>query len=283
MKLCRYGAVGQERPGIFDTEGQLRDLSGHCRDIEPGTLSPKGLERLRAIDPASLPKVDGQPRFGVPWTGMPKYVCIGLNYSDHAAETGAAIPKEPIIFLKAISAIGGPNDDIVQPLNSSKLDWEVELGIVIGQRAQNVSEADAGEYIAGYCVLNDVSERAFQSQSTQWDKGKGCDTFGPVGPFLVTADEIEDPQALELWADVNGTRMQNGNTRDMIFKINTLISYVSRYMTLHPGDVIATGTPAGVGMGRKPKPVWLLPGDRISVGIQNLGQQEQRVVPHPQT
>ncbi|QCO00066.1 FAA hydrolase family protein (plasmid) [Azospirillum argentinense] len=283
MKLCRYGQDGAEKPGLLDREGRLRDLSSHCSDIAVEMLSPEGLSRLAAVDLDSLPIVDGDPRFGVPFKGTSKYIGIGLNYSDHAEEAGLAVPSEPIIFLKAVSAMCGPNDPTVQPLGSTKLDWEVELGVVIGTKAQCVSEADALSHVAGYCLLNDVSERAFQMQSSQWDKGKGCDTFGPVGPWLVTADEIADPQSLHMWLDVNGQRMQDGSTATMIFDVKTLISYVSRHMTLMPGDIIATGTPPGVGMGKKPTPVFLKVGDVVSLGIEGLGEQTQRVVPHPRT
>lgn len=277
MKLCRYGAPGMEKPGLIDEHGTLRDLSGLCADIEPRHLAPEGLAGLAAIDPAGLPRVAGTPRLGVPYAGMSKFVCIGLNYSDHAAEAGMAVPSEPIIFLKALSALSGPEDPIVQPRHSTKLDWEVELGVVIGTTARDVAEADAMDHVAGYCVVNDVSERAFQMQSSQWDKGKGCDTFGPVGPWLVTRDEVADPQDLDMWLDVNGKRMQAGNTRTMIFGVRELVSYCSRYMTLLPGDIIATGTPPGVGMGIKPEPVWLKPGDVVELGIAGLGRQRQTV------
>ena len=280
MKLCRFGAAGAEKPGLIDAEGCLRNLSGHCRDIDPTVFRPQGLSQLAKIDPVSLPVVTEIPRFGVPFTGMSKFICIGLNYSDHAAEAGLAVPPEPIIFLKANSALCGPNDDTIKPLGSTRLDWEVELGVVIGSRANNVAETDALSHVAGYCVVNDVSERAFQMQSSQWDKGKGCDTFGPVGPWLVTADEVGDPQNLELWLDVNGRRRQAGNTRTMIFGVKALVSYVSRYMTLLPGDIIATGTPPGVGMGIKPEPVWLNVGDEVKLGIGGLGAQTQKIVAH---
>ncbi|PWC78845.1 fumarylacetoacetate hydrolase family protein [Azospirillum sp. TSH64] len=281
MKLCRYGQDGAEKPGLLDGEGRLRDLSSHCSDLTAEMLSPEGLRRLTAVDPAGLPVVDGNPRFGIPFTGTSKYVCIGLNYSDHAEEAGLAVPSEPIIFLKAVSAMCGPDEPTIQPLGSTKLDWEVELGVVIGTKAQCVSEADALSHVAGYCLLNDVSERAFQMQSSQWDKGKGCDTFGPVGPWLVTADEVADPQALCMWLDVNGQRMQDGSTATMIFGVRTLVSYVSRHMTLMPGDIIATGTPPGVGMGQKPEPAFLKVGDVVTLGIEGLGEQTQRVISHP--
>ncbi|UDQ87733.1 fumarylacetoacetate hydrolase family protein [Xanthobacter autotrophicus] len=280
MKLCRYGAPGAEKPGLVDGDGRLRDLSGICADIGPREISPEGLAALAAVDPASLPKVEGRPRFGVPYSGMSKFVCIGLNYSDHAAEAGMAVPDEPIIFLKAPSALSGPDDPIIQPPHSTRLDWEVELGVVIGTTARHVHAADALDFVAGYCVVNDVSERAFQMQSSQWDKGKGCDTFGPVGPFLVTRDEVPDPQNLDMRLDVNGRRMQSGNTRTMIFGVREIVAYCSRYMTLLPGDIIATGTPPGVGMGMKPEPVWLHPGDVVELEIAGLGRQRQQVTAH---
>ena len=280
MKLCRVGPVGQEKPALVDASGQLRDLSGVLPEIDGATLAPARLAELAAIDPDSLPKVSGTPRYGVPLAGISKFICIGLNYSEHAAESNLPVPPEPIVFLKANSAICGPNDDTMQPLNSTKLDWEVELGIVIGATARNVTEDQALDVVAGYCVVNDVSERAFQMQSTQWDKGKGCDTFGPTGPWLVTKDEVPDPQALGMWLSVNGKRMQDGSTRTMIFGVRQIVSYLSRYMTLQPGDVIATGTPSGVGMGQKPEPVWLKPGDVVELGIEGLGQQRQTVIPY---
>ncbi|KFL29819.1 2-hydroxyhepta-2,4-diene-1,7-dioate isomerase [Devosia riboflavina] len=278
MKLCRYGELGQERPGMVDAGGQLRDLSSLWADIDGSKLAQDEIAKLRDIDTAALPVVPGSPRMGAPISGISKFICIGLNYSDHAKESGLAEPTEPIIFLKAVSAICGPNDDTLKPRDSTKLDWEVELGIVIGTKAQYVSERDALDYVAGYCVINDVSERAFQMQSAQWDKGKGCDTFGPIGPWLVTADEVPDPQQLDMWLDVNGKRMQRGNTRTMIFDVRTIVSYCSRYMTLMPGDIIATGTPPGVGMGIKPEPVWLQAGDVVTLGIDGLGQQRQNIV-----
>jgi len=278
MKLCRYGNPGNEKPGLIDASGKLRDLSKVISDINPAALSPESLKRLAGNTPESLPLVKGSPRMGVPVKGISKYVAIGLNYSDHAKEAGMAVPTEPIIFMKALSSICGPNDDTVQPQNSTKLDWEVELTIVIGRKAQYVSEEDSLNYVAGYCLANDVSERAFQLQSSQWDKGKGCDTFGPLGPWLVTSDEVGDPQNLDMWLDVNGKRMQNGNTRTMIFGVRKLVSYCSQYMTLEPGDMICTGTPPGVGMGVKPAPVWLKPGDVVTLGIEKLGEQRQKVV-----
>ena len=282
MKLCRYGKQGHEKPGLIDGEGKLRDLSKHIERIDAAALGRKQLKALAQIKPDNLPLVTGNPRFGVPFTNISKYIAIGLNYSDHAAEANMQVPTEPIIFLKATTCICGPNDDTIQPRNSTKLDWEVELAIVIGTRAQYVSEDDALNYVAGYCVANDVSERAFQLQSSQWDKGKGCDTFGPIGPWLVTSDEVADPQNLDMWLDVNGERMQNGNTRTMIFGVKKLVSYCSQYMTLLPGDVIATGTPPGVGMGKKPNAVYLKPGDVVTLGIEGLGQQRQKVVAHPE-
>jgi len=280
MKLCRIGPVGQEKPALVDSEGRLRDLSAVLPDIDGAALSKARLAALAALKPDDLPLVSGTPRYGCPVAGVSKFICIGLNYSEHAAESNLPTPPEPIVFLKAPSAICGPNDDTIIPLNSTKLDWEVELGVVIGETARNVSLERALDYVAGYCVVNDVSERAFQMQSTQWDKGKGCDTFGPTGPWLVTRDEIPDPQQLAMWLTVNGKTMQNGNTRTMIFDVKTIVSYVSRYMTLLPGDIIATGTPSGVGMGQKPEPVWLKAGDVVELGIAGLGQQRQTVVPY---
>ncbi len=278
MKLCRYGKDGYEKPGVIDAQGKLRDLSKIIANIDASTLAPRELERLARIKPESLPVVTGAQRIGVPFTGISKYVAIGLNYSDHAAEAGMAVPTEPIIFMKTTTSICGPDDDTLQPRNSTKLDWECELAIVIGSKAQYVSEEDSLNYVAGYCVANDVSERAFQLQSSQWDKGKGCDTFGPLGPWLVTCDEVSDPQNLHMWLDVNGKRMQDGNTKTMIFGVKKLVSYCSHYMTLLPGDVICTGTPPGVGMGMKPAPVWLKPGDTVELGIEGLGQQRQNIV-----
>jgi len=277
MKLCRYGKNGFERPGIVDPDGRLRDLSKIVEQIGVNELSSRGLKNLARIKPESLPVVNGQPRLGVPYVGIGKFVAIGLNYSDHAKEANLPIPTEPVVFMKATTCISGPNDDVIQPMNSTKLDWEVELGVVIGTKARYVSEADALSYVAGYCVVNDVSERAFQMQSSQWDKGKGCDTFGPIGPWLVTTDEITDPQNLSMWLDVNGKRMQTGNTRTMIFTVAQLVSYVSRYMTLLPGDIVTTGTPPGVALGMK-EPAWLKPGDVVTLGIKGLGEQRQTIV-----
>ncbi len=278
MKLLRYGPDGHEKPGILDAQGRIRDLSAVVERIEFDILSPAGLARLREIDVASLPIVKGKPRLGVPYTGIGKFVAVGLNYSDHAAESNMPVPKEPILFTKATTCLCGPDDDTVQPRDSTKLDWEVELGIVIGTKAQYVDEARALDHVAGYVLVNDVSERDFQlERGSQWDRGKGCDTFGPVGPYLVTADEVPDPQALDLWLDVNGEKRQRGNTRTMVFGCATLVAYVSRFMTLLPGDLITTGTPPGVAMGMKP-PRFLKPGDVVTLGITGLGAQRQRVV-----
>ena len=277
MKLVRHGAPGQERPGLVDAHGVLRDLSAHLPDIDGATLDPARLDALRALDAASLPEVAGKPRLGCPVSGIGKIVCVGLNYADHAAETGAQVPAEPVIFLKATTSITGPFDPVTIPRGSVKTDWEVELGVVIGRRASYVEEADAMQHVAGYTVINDVSEREYQlERGGQWDKGKGCDTFSPIGPWLVTRDEVADPQALDLWLDVNERRFQRGNTRTMVFGVAHLVSYISRFMTLMPGDVISTGTPPGVGLGQKP-PVYLRPGDVMRLGIQGLGEQRQTV------
>ena len=279
MKLLRYGPAGQEKPGLLDGQGRIRDLSGHVPDIDQRSLGPDGLARLAALAPESLPVVAGEPRLGVPVAGIGKFIAIGLNYADHAAESNLPIPSEPVIFTKAISSLNGPNDPVMLPKDAVKGDWEVELGIVIGRRAAYVSEEEALDHVAGYCLVNDVSEREYQiERGGTWDKGKGCDTFGPVGPWLVTADEVGDPQALDLWLDLNGRRMQTGNTRTMIFTCAHIVSYVSRFMTLMPGDVITTGTPPGVGMGIKPNPVFLKPGDVMTLGIEKLGQQRQDVL-----
>ena len=278
MKLCRYGKPGYEKPGIIDQDGKLRDLSKVVDNIGPNELSPRGLKMLGKLKADSLPLVNGHPRYGVPYVGIGKFVAIGLNYSDHAKEAGMAIPPEPIVFMKATTCISGPNDDVIQPKNSTKLDWEIELGIVIGTQAKYVSEADALSHVAGYAIVNDVSERAFQMATGQWDKGKGFDTAGPIGPWLVTTDEIRDPQNLDMALDVNGKRMQTGNTKTMIFNCAKIISHVSQYMTLLPGDIICTGTPPGVGLGIKPNPVFLKPGDVMKLTIQGLGQQSQKVV-----
>lgn len=276
MKLTRYGEAGAEKPGIFDNDGNLRDLSGKVGDINPALLAD--LSVLDGLDVASLPKVDGNPRLGACVTGTGKFICIGLNYSDHAAETGATVPSEPIIFMKASSAIVGPNDDIVIPRGSEKTDWEVELGVVIGKPAKYVSEADALDHVAGYCVTNDVSERAFQAEREgQWTKGKSCDTFGPIGPFMATSDEVSDPQNLAMWLDVNGHRYQDGSTKTMVYGVAFLVSYLSQFMTLQPGDVISTGTPPGVGLGQNPQ-IFLKPGDVVELGIEGLGEQRQTFV-----
>lgn len=279
MKLLRYGPAGQERPGLLDEQGNLRDLSHILPDIDGVRLAPDALAALATLDVTTLPRVEGSPRFGCPVAGVSKFIAIGLNFSDHAAESGLPEPSEPVIFTKAISCIQGPDDRIVLPRGSKKSDWEVELGVVIGTRASYVDKADALSHVAGYCVVNDVSERSFQNErGGTWDKGKGCDTFGPIGPWLVTADEIGDSQTLGMWLDVNGKRMQTGNTDTMIFDVATIVSYLSEFMTLMPGDVITTGTPPGVGMGMKPDPVYLKDGDIIELGIEKLGQQRQDVV-----
>ena len=281
MRLVRYGRPGKEKPGLFDEEGRLRDLSGIIDDIGGDVLSEKSLRKLSKVDWKTLPLVRGNPRFGVPVKGTGKFIGIGMNYSDHAAEVGAPVPKEPIMFMKATSCLSGPDDPIQLPKGSKKTDWEVELGVVIGARAQYVSEEEALKYVAGYTVVNDVSERAFQFEmGSQWDKGKGCDTFGPVGPFLVTRDEIYDVQDLDLYLELNGKRMQSGNTSSMIFTVAQIVSYVSRFMTLEPGDIITTGTPPGVGMGRSPQR-FLKKGDKLRLGIAGLGEQQAEVVGFP--
>ena len=280
MKLLRYGPSGREKPGMLDTAGNVRDLSGVILQIDDRTLAPKQLASLKNIKPETLPLVKGKPRLGVPYAGISKFVAVGLNYSDHAAESNMPIPAEPILFMKATTSLCGPNDDVIQPRDSTKLDWEVELGIVIGTKAQYVPEAKALDYVAGYCVVNDISERNFQlERGSQWDRGKGCDTFGPVGPYLVTTDEITDPQTLSMWLDVNGEKRQRGSTRTMVFGCAHLVSYISRFMTLLPGDIITSGTPPGVGLGMKP-PVYLKPGDVMTLGIDRLGEQRQVVVPY---
>ena len=277
MKLLRYGEAGRERPGLIDADGVIRDLSQHIADLGGETIDPKELDRLARIDPASLPVVTGNPRIGPCVHGTGKFICIGLNYSDHAAETGATVPPEPIIFMKATSAIVGPDDDLLIPRGSEKTDWEVELGVVIGRKAKYVSEADALDYVAGYCTAHDVSERAFQTErSGQWTKGKSCDTFGPIGPWLVTKDEVPDPQNLKMWLTVNGEKVQDGSTKTMVYGVRYLVSYLSQFMSLHPGDIISTGTPPGVGMGMKP-PRYLKAGDVVELGIEGLGQQRQDV------
>ncbi|MFG1410247.1 fumarylacetoacetate hydrolase family protein [Xanthobacter sp. VTT E-85241] len=279
MKLLRYGQKGEEKPGLVDAEGRIRDLCAHLTDISPATLAPPVLAELSRLDPLSLPLVEGTPRLGVPIVSVGKFIAIGLNYVDHAIEADLPIPKEPVVFTKAISSLSGPNDTVMLPKESAKGDWEVELGIVIGTRASYVEEEGALAHVAGYCLVNDVSEREYQlERGGTWDKGKGCDTFGPVGPWLVTQDEVGDPQNLDIWLDVNGVRMQAGNTRTMIFSCAEIVSYLSRFMTLMPGDIITTGTPPGVGMGKKPSPIYLRPGDVMSLGIERLGSQRQDVV-----
>jgi 2,4-diketo-3-deoxy-L-fuconate hydrolase len=278
MRLCRYGKAGYEKPGVIDADGRLRDLSKVVDSIGPNEISPRGLKMLTRLKPETLPPVNGSPRFGVPYVGIGKFIAIGLNYFDHAKELDVAIPSEPIVFMKATTCINGPNDDVIVPKNSTKLDWEVELGVVIGTQAKYVSEGHALNHVAAYCIVNDVSERAFQMATTQWDKGKGFDTAGPIGPWLVTTDEIPDPQTLDMWLDVNGKRVQTGNTRTMIFNVAKIVSHVSEYMTLLPGDIIATGTPPGVALGVKLNPPWLKPGDVMTLGIQGLGEQRQKVV-----
>jgi 2,4-didehydro-3-deoxy-L-rhamnonate hydrolase len=280
MKLLRYGPAGSEKPGLLDSKGQIRDLSGVIGRLGAEQLSPAQLKQLSGIAVETLPAVNGNPRLGTPYEGIGKFIAIGLNFSDHAAEAGMPVPTEPVVFLKATSCITGPNDSVMLPKDSKKTDWEVELGVVIGTRARYVTEEQGLNHVAGYCVVHDVSEREYQlERGGTWDKGKGCDSFGPVGPYLVTADEVEDPQTLEMWLDVNGTRMQSGNTRTMIFTVRALVSYISHFMTLQPGDLITTGTPPGVGMGRKPVPVFLKAGDVVNLGIAQLGEQRQTVVP----
>ena len=278
MKLMRYGAKGAEKPGLLDAQGKVRDLSSELADITAHTLTPHGLQRLRELNVSTLPIVDNPGRIAPPWKGCEKFLCVGLNYADHAAESNLPVPAEPVLFTKTLSCLVGCNDPVVLPQGSVKTDWEVELGVVIGTKARYVSEADALKYVAGYCVVNDVSEREYQiERGGTWDKGKGCDTFGPVGPWLVTADEVPDPQALGMWLDVNGQRMQTGSTKTMIFGVAHLVSYISRFMTLNPGDLISTGTPPGVGMGKKPGPVYLKAGDSIRLSIEGLGEQQQKV------
>ena len=278
MKLLRYGPAGREKPGLLDNDGNIRDLSGHIDDLTPDALSPRALSRLSRLQPEKLPLVKGRRRLGVPVTGMQKFIAIGLNYTDHAAEIGMDLPAEPVVFTKHLSCLSGPNDNVVLPRRSKKSDWEVELGVVIGTRAKNITKKAALEHVAGYTIVNDVSERAFQlEQGGQWVKGKSCDTFGPVGPWLVTPDEVAHPQRLSLTMDLNGRRMQDGTTRNMIFTVAHIISYLSRYFTLLPGDLICTGTPAGVGVGMKPQ-VFLKPGDEMRLAITGLGEQRQKVI-----
>jgi 2-keto-4-pentenoate hydratase/2-oxohepta-3-ene-1,7-dioic acid hydratase in catechol pathway len=277
MKLMRHGAKGAEKPALVDAQGGVRDLSAVLPDITPETLTPTGLKRLREIDPATLPVVAQPGRIGLPWRGMGKFICVGLNYADHAAESGVPVPPEPVLFMKTTSALIGCNDPVVLPQGSLKSDWEVELGVVIGSQTRYVSEADALKHVAGYCVVNDLSEREYQlERGGTWDKGKGCDTFGPVGPWMVSADEVPDPQALGMWLEVNGKRFQNGSTSTMVFGVASLVSYISRFMTLYPGDLISTGTPPGVGLGQKP-PLYLKPGDEMRLSIEGLGEQRQKV------
>ena len=279
MKLLRYGNPGQEKPGMLDQNGTIRDLSNIVEDIAGDVLLPEGLEKLKNLDPDSLPTIEGPPRMGACVSGIGKFICIGLNYSAHAEETGNKVPPEPIIFSKATSAVSGPNDDIIIPRNSVKTDWEVELGVVISKPAKYVEEASALDHVAGYCVINDVSEREFQSERQgQWVKGKSCDSFGPTGPWLVTPDEAGDPQNLKLWLDVDGKRYQDGSTKTMVYSVAFLIHYLSQFFTLHPGDVISTGTPPGVGLGQKPDPVFLRPGQTIRLGVDGLGIQTQKTI-----
>ncbi len=283
MKLVRYGQPGKEKPGLIDADGKLRDLSGVITDVTPEHLSDKAMAKLAKLKADKLPLVKGKKRFGPPVSRVGKFIAIGLNYADHAAESNMPIPKEPIVFMKATSCIQGPDDDVMLPKGSTKSDWEVELGIVIGTRARYVSQKDAFNYVAGYCTVNDVSEREYQlERGGSWDKGKGCDTFGPIGPWLVTRDEVPNPQNLSMWLDLNGQRMQNGSTKTMIFGVAKLVSYVSQFMTLEPGDVITTGTPPGVGMGIKKNgqaaPIYLQRGDVMTLGIEGLGSQTQKVV-----
>jgi 2-keto-4-pentenoate hydratase/2-oxohepta-3-ene-1,7-dioic acid hydratase in catechol pathway len=280
MKLVRYGPAGKEKPGLIDSEGKLRDLSRKVKDIGPEALAPAKLKELSRLDPKKLPLVKGRPRFGPCVTGVPKFVAIGLNYVDHAKESGNPIPEYPVVFYKAETCIVGANDNIMLPPDSTHTDWEVELGVIIGKTARYVDKKDAFKHVAGYCIVNDVSEREYQMKrsATQWSKGKGCDTFGPIGPWLVTTDEIKDPQNLDLWLDVNGEKRQRGNTRTMIFGVADLVADVSKYMTLLPGDIITTGTPPGVGLGMKPEPKYLKAGDVVTLGIAGLGEQRQNVV-----
>ena len=279
MKLLRYGPKGREKPGILDKDGKIRDLSAHVPDVAGTALLPDSVKKLAALDPAELPLASGDLRIGPCVGKIGKFVCIGLNYADHAAETGAPIPKEPIIFMKATSAVVGPNDEVEIPRGSQKTDWEVELGVIIGKNAKYVPENHAMDYVAGYCVINDVSEREYQiERGGQWDKGKGCDTFGPTGPWLVTKDEVPDPQNLAMWLEVDGKRYQNGSTKTMIFNVPKLVSYLSHFMSLQPGDVISTGTPPGVGMGQKPNPIYLKAGQTMRLGIAGLGEQQQKLV-----
>lgn len=279
MKLLRYGPRGAEKPGLLDSEGKIRDLSGHVSDITGAELTPEGLAKIAAIDETTLPVVEGSPRYGVPIANVGKFLAIGLNFADHAKEAGLEPPPEPIFFTKAISCLNGPNDQVMLPKGAEKGDWEVELGVVIGKRARYVEQDEALDYVAGYVLVNDVSERAFQKElGSQWDKGKGCDTFGPVGPWVVTADEVGDCQNLDMWLDLNGKRMQTGNSKTMIFGVAELIAYMSRFVTLEPGDILTTGTPPGVGEGQKPEKIFLKAGDVMTLGIEKLGTQRQEVI-----
>ena len=280
MKLLRYGPKGQEKPGLLDAAGTIRDLSGVVTDIDGTTIGAEGLARLAGLDPSTLPAVAGNPRLGPCVGQVGKFICIGLNYADHAAESGQQVPPEPVIFMKCTSAICGPNDDVEIPRGSAKTDWEVELGVVIGKPTKYVDEKDAMDHVAGYCVINDVSERAFQiERAGQWTKGKSHDTFGPIGPWLVTTDEVPDPQNLAMWLEVDGHRYQDGSTKTMVYKVPFLVAYLSQFMSLQPGDIISTGTPPGVGMGVKPDPVYLKPGQTMRLGIEGLGEQTQKTVP----
>ena len=279
MKLCRYGPKGQEKPGVVDAQGQLRDLSGVIGDITADAVRLSQLAKLKAADIAALPIVQGAPRYGVPVANIGKIIAVGLNYADHAAESNLPVPPEPIYFTKATSSLSGPNDDVMKPRDATKMDWEVELGVIIGKTCRYIDAADALDHVAGYVLVNDVSERAFQKErGTQWVKGKGCDTFCPTGPWLVTADELGDPQALDMFLDVNGQRMQTGNTRTMIFGVAEALSYISRFVTLQPGDMVITGTPPGVGEGKKPDPIYLKAGDTMHLGVSKLGEQRQTVI-----
>ncbi len=284
MKLLRYGLPGKEKPGLLDDQGRIRALSSVVPDFTVSSLEASNLEAIRKVSIDGLPIEPAPSRIGIPYQGMGKFIAVGLNFSDHAAESGLAVPSEPIIFMKATSCIMGPNDDIMLPKGSLKTDWEVELGVVIGSTARYVSEENALNHVAGYCLVNDVSERAYQiERGGTWDKGKGCDTFGPFGPYLVTADEVGDPQNLDMWLEVNGARMQTGNTKTMIFSVRTLVSYISQFMTLNTGDLITTGTPPGVGMGKKPAPIYLKAGDVVELGISKLGTQRQKVIAYSAT